>query len=93
MFTRLGHLSVRRRRLILALTVLFALAAAGVGSRVFPSLSEGGFDDPASESYQARQFLEEKLGAGDPDLVLVVDALGGDVDDPSVAAAARQLTA
>ncbi|MDP9071237.1 MAG: MMPL family transporter, partial [Actinomycetota bacterium] len=93
MFTRLGRLIVRRRPLILALTVLFALGAGVVGSRVFPHLSEGGFDDPGSESSQARQFLEEELGAGDPDVVLVVDALGGDVDDPAVATAAGELTA
>ena len=92
MFTRLGRLTVRRRRLILALTVLFFLGAGTGGSRVFASLSEGGFEDPSSESYQARQFLEQELGAGDPELVLVVDALAGDVDDPAVNAAAAELT-
>ncbi|HEX2273069.1 MAG TPA: hypothetical protein VHG90_04245 [Acidimicrobiales bacterium] len=92
MFTRIGRFTVRRRRLVLALSLLFLLGAAAVGSRVFASLSEGGFDDPGSESYQARQFLEEKLGAGDPEIVLVVDALSGGVDDPAVAAAAGQLT-
>ena len=93
MFTRLGRFAVQRRPLILALTVLFVIGAGSVGSRVFPNLSEGGFDDPSSESYQARQFLEDELGAGDPDLVLVVDALAGGVDDPAVDAAVRQLTA
>jgi RND superfamily putative drug exporter len=92
MFIRLGRLAVRRRRLILALTVLFVVGAGAVGSRVFTSLSEGGFEDPSSESYQARQFLEKELGGGDPDLVLVLDALGGDVDAPAVEAAARGLT-
>ncbi|HEX6416846.1 MAG TPA: MMPL family transporter, partial [Acidimicrobiales bacterium] len=92
MFTRLGRVVVRRRRLVLALTALFVAAAATVGTQVFERLGRRGFDDPGSESSRARQFLEEELGAGDPDLVLLVDARGGDVDDPAVAAAGSDLT-
>ena len=38
MFTRLGHLTVRRRRIVLALTALFLVVAAGLGSGVFDAL-------------------------------------------------------
>ena len=74
MFTHLGRFVVRRRRLILALTALFVVAAAVVGTNVFDRLGRRGFDDPGSESYNARKFLEDELRAGDPDVVLLVDA-------------------
>ena len=92
MFTHLGRFVVRRRRLILALTALFVVAAAVVGTNVFDRLGRRGFDDPASESYRARKFLEDELRAGDPDVVLLVDARDGDVDDPAVVAAGTDLT-
>ncbi len=66
MFTRLGRFTVRHRRLVLAMSVLFVVGAGALGSGVFTNLSEGGFEDPSSESYQARQFLEAELGGGDP---------------------------
>ncbi|HEY8524618.1 MAG TPA: MMPL family transporter [Acidimicrobiales bacterium] len=78
MFTRLGHLAVRRRRLVLSLTVLFVLAAGAGGAGAFGLLDDAGFDDPASESYRAGRFLEEELGASEPELVLVAEAGGED---------------
>jgi putative drug exporter of the RND superfamily len=91
-FTRLGRFVVRRRRLVLVLTALFVVVAAVVGTNVFERLGRRGFDDPGSESYRARQYLENELGAGDPDVVLLVDAGDRDVDDPAVAAAGTELT-
>ena len=94
MFTRLGHFTVRRRRLMLAMTVLFVLAAGAIGTGVFGALESGGFDDPSSESARASQFLEAELGAGEPEVVLLVGATdpGASVDDPGVAAAGAALT-
>jgi putative drug exporter of the RND superfamily len=57
MFTRIGHFTVRRRRLVLALTVLFVLAAGAGGAGTFGALEDEGFDDPGSESSRASRFL------------------------------------
>ena len=92
MFTRLGRFTVRRRRLVLALTVLFVVAAAGLGAGVFGVLEDGGFEDPGSESFRASEFLNEELGASDPEIVLLVEARGDDVDDATVTAAGVELT-
>ena len=85
MFTRLGRLTVRRRRLVLALTVLFVLGAGSGGAGVFGALEDGGFDDPASESFRSGEFLENELGASEPEVVLLVSAgaTASDVDDPT----------
>nr|BFE58308.1 MMPL family transporter [Dactylosporangium thailandense] len=97
MFTRLGHLAVRRRRLVLAFTVLFIVAAGAGGVGVFGALDGAGLSDPGSESYRARQFLEDDLGVRKHEAILLVQAAGGgadtdDVDDPAVTEAATRLT-
>jgi RND superfamily putative drug exporter len=80
MFTRLGHLTVRRRRLVLALTGAFAVLAAVLGTGVFGALGTQGFDDPSSDSSRAAALLEERFGAAEPNLVLLVDAGPAGVD-------------
>src|SRR5262245_30378307 len=92
MFTALGHFVVRRRKLALGLTVL-AIAVAGiVGGGVFDRLAQGGFADPDSESIQAADYLEDHFGAGAPNVVLLVTADQGTVDDAAVAREGRRLT-
>ena len=71
--------------------VLFAVAGSFGGS-VAQQLSSGGFDDPASESFKADDALLDTFGSGTPNLVLLVTADGGSVDDPAVAAAGIALT-
>ncbi|MCA2219188.1 MMPL family transporter [Jidongwangia harbinensis] len=92
MFTALGRLVVRRARLtlvgslvVLALTIIF-------GGGIFASLSTGGFDDPDSDSSEVSRLLES-VGAGAPDILLVVTADAGDVDAAAVTAAGRDLSA
>jgi RND superfamily putative drug exporter len=95
MFTRIGRFTVRRRRLVLALTILFVLAAGAAGAGTFGALEDEGFDDPGSESARASRFLQEEIGTDDPEMVLLVKAdgaAGADVDDPAVAAAGTELT-
>ncbi|MGN9909617.1 MMPL family transporter [Phytohabitans sp. LJ34] len=91
MFARIGHLTVRRRRLVLALTVLFVLGAGAAGSALFGRLGDGGLTDPGAESSRAAAFVAA-AGVPAPELVLLVEA-GAGVDDPGVAAAGRALTA
>ncbi len=69
----------------------FAVAGA-VGGGVADHLSSGGFEDPSAESIRAKRVVENKFGAGDPNLVLLVTARSGSVDDPAVAAGAAALT-
>ncbi len=92
MFTRIGQLTVRRRRLILALTLVLVVVAGGVGGGVFDRLVNGGFADPDSESERAADYLEDEFGAGAPNIVLLVTATDGDVDAPAVAEVGQQLT-
>jgi putative drug exporter of the RND superfamily len=92
MLTRLGWFTVRRRKWVLSLTALFVVFAGVFGTRAFGVLQEGGFDDTSSESYEAQQLLVDRFGGGEPNLVLVVSADSGNVDDAGVGAAAEQLT-
>ena len=92
MFTRLGHLVVRRRRTVLTTTLLGVLVAIVLGSGVFAELTNGGFDDPVSESTRAIQALDDEFDTGNADLVAIVTATDGDVDGPETIAAATALT-
>ncbi len=93
MFSALGRLVVRRTRLVLFGSVVIVVLTAVLGVGVFGRLVGGGFEDPGSESAQARTALEDTFDAGPANLVLIVTADGGDVDDAAVAAAAAALTA
>jgi RND superfamily putative drug exporter len=92
MLTRLAWFTVRRRRLVLAASALFAVAAVGLGNGAFGVLKGGGFDDPGAESTRAADALDEVFDTGDPNLVLLVRAPAGSVDDPAVARAGAALT-
>ena len=93
MLTRLGHFTVRRRRLVLSFTVLFMLVGAVIGTRAFGVLEGGGFEDPSSESARAGDALDREFGTGEYDLVLVATAAAGDVDSPGAVAAGEALAA
>jgi RND superfamily putative drug exporter len=93
MFTRLGQLIVRRRRTVLVATLLGLVVAVVVGAGVFSALTNGGFDDPRSESTRAIETLDEEFDTGSADLVAIVTASGGDVDADDVVAAGSALTA
>jgi RND superfamily putative drug exporter len=92
MLGRLGRFTVRRRRWVLAGTLAGLLVAGALGGGVFDRLSGGGFDDPAAESSLGADRLEEAFGAGDANLVLLVTAEDGSVDDDAVVAEGVRLT-
>ena len=92
MFDRLGRFAVKRRKAVVALTVLFLVVAGALGSGVADKLSGGGFEDPRAESTLAADVLEAEFGQQSPNLILLVDAGTGSVDDPEVAAAGLELT-
>ena len=92
MFTRLGHLVVHRRRTVLVTTLLGLVVAIVLGSGVFAELTNGGFDDPRSESTRAIETLDDEFDTGSADLIAIVTATGGDVDADVVVAAGTALT-
>ena len=72
MFDALGRLVTRARHVIVVVTVLVAVAAGAWGTGVFGSLTNSGFDDPASESARAATLLESRIARTSPDLVVLV---------------------
>jgi putative drug exporter of the RND superfamily len=92
MLERLGRFLLRRRWAVLAATLAAVVVAGVFGGGAVARLKSGGFEDPAAESTRAAQVLRDDFGVGDPNLVLLVTAKGGDVDDPAVAAAGTALT-
>jgi putative drug exporter of the RND superfamily len=92
MLGALGRFTVRRRRWVLTGTLLAVVAAGVLGGGVFGRLSGGGFSDTDAQSSRGAIQLEEVFDAADPNLVLLVTAKGGSVDDPSVAAEGTTLT-
>jgi RND superfamily putative drug exporter len=92
MLRSLGRFTVRRRRWVLAGTLVGFLAAGALGGGVFDRLSGGGFSDPGAESSLGADRLEEAFGAGDANVVLLVTAKDGSVDGASVAAEGVRLT-
>jgi RND superfamily putative drug exporter len=91
MLTRLGRFALRRRWAILAATLAVVAVAGVFGGGAIGHLKSGGFEDPAAESVRTAAVLRGTFGAGDPNLVLLVTARRGDVDDPAVVAAGRAL--
>ena len=93
MLSRLAKFTVRRRRLVLLGTLVTFLLAGAVGGGVADRLSSGGFEDADAEAARAQRLVDETFGNGTPNLVLLVTADGGNVDDPATAAAGQALTA
>jgi len=92
MLTRFARLSTNHARaVVIAAVVMFAIAGA-LGGGVADHLTSGGFDDPSSESERADDALAERFDTGVPNMLLLVTARGGDVDDPAAAAAGTALT-
>jgi RND superfamily putative drug exporter len=92
MLSTVARLVTTRARFVLVGAVVFFAVAGALGGGVADRLIAGGFEDPASESSQAEDLLDEQFGTGVPNIVLLVTAEDGDVDDPDVARAGRELT-
>ncbi|MEO3789886.1 MMPL family transporter [Nonomuraea sp. B10E15] len=90
---RLGFLLVRRRRLVLALALVVSVVAAVLAAGTVSRLSLSRFEAPGSESDRAQSELVARFGTGSPDMIFLVTARRGTVDDPAVVAAGRELTA
>jgi len=81
---RWGRLVARRRWVVLVTGLVITIAAAAWGFGVFGALSNGGFEDPDSESARADAAVTEAFGQTDADiLVLYTSEDGAQVDDPA----------
>jgi len=89
MFTRLAHLITTRRRLVLIASGLVVAAFAVASAGTFAALKTGGFDNPHSDSYRARQVLDADFG-GSPNLLLLLTPRDGNL--ASAADTARAVT-
>jgi RND superfamily putative drug exporter len=92
MLTRFARLSTGRPRAVLVLAAIFFVVAGALGGGVAEHLTSGGFDDPAAESSQAGELLADQFDTGVPNVILLVTAKSGSVDDPDAAAAGQALT-
>ena len=92
MFERLGAFVVRRRWLIVIATAVFFIASGAIGGGVADRLSNGGFEDPEAEASVAQRVLDREFGVTSPNIVLLVTAEDGSVDDESIAAEGEALT-
>ena len=90
MFVRIGRFAADHARAVLAVAVLLAIGAGALGMTAFGKLQSQGFTDPAAESSQAQDLIQQHYG-GTPGLVLLVQAKTGTVDDPAVRVAATEL--
>ncbi|MFI1362417.1 MMPL family transporter [Streptomyces griseochromogenes] len=83
--------TARPRLSLLVALVLTALAVVA-GSGVADHLGSGGWEDPAAQSTYATKALEREFPGSQPNLLLLVGSGHASVDDPAVAAQARELT-
>jgi RND superfamily putative drug exporter len=90
MLTRLAAFVVRRPKVVLLAVVALLGFSIVFGGTVSEKLGVGGFVDPAAESTQVTDFLDENFSTT-PNLVLQVVANGGTVESPGVTAVADRL--
>lgn len=91
MSRRAGVFVTRRPRLVLLAALAFLLLSVVFGAEATSRLKSQGYDDPRSESSRAAHVAAERMGAS-PNLVVVAQALSGDVDSPDARSAGEALT-
>ncbi len=84
MFEAWGRALARRRRLVLAITLLFVAFAGLWGTGVFGQLSSGdNFTPPASESQHEANLAAQVFGRNDADVVVLYHSAAMTVSDPA----------
>lgn len=83
-FQRLALGIVKYRRFIIGACIVLLITAGIFGTGVIRRLSLARFEVEGSESRQVAAILQERFGTGTPNLVLLVEAKKGTVDDPIV---------
>ena len=93
MFAALGKYTYSYRKWIVAASVLAFLLAVVFGSGTIDRLKPGGFEDETSESFVAKELLEEELGQGQSSLFVVFSSDHLAVDDPRFQSAVEEALA
>ena len=84
MFESWGRALARRRRLVLAITLLFVAFAGLWGTGVFGQLSSGDdFTPPASQSQHEANLATQVFGRNDADVVVLYRSAAMTVSDPA----------
>ncbi len=83
MFAWWARVIIRRRRWVLAGALAFVAVGVAWGTSVFGSLVNGGFDDPKSESSQAQQLIDDRIGGVTTDVVVLFRNPAVTVEDPA----------
>jgi RND superfamily putative drug exporter len=84
MFEAWGRALARRRRLTLAITLLFVAVAAAWGTGVFGKLSaDDNFTPPASQSQHEANLADQVFGRNDADVVVLYRSATMTVSDPA----------
>jgi RND superfamily putative drug exporter len=78
-----GHLVARRAWTVLIAGLMVVAGAAVYGLGVFDSLSNGGYDDPASESARSLVREHEVFTSHDADIVVIYSSPTMKVSDPA----------
>jgi uncharacterized membrane protein YdfJ with MMPL/SSD domain len=90
MINRWGHLVARRAGRTLVVSLLVILGAGLFGAGVFDSLSNGGFDDPASESARELELERATFGNKGVDVVAVYSDDDLAATDPAFASEVQE---
>ena len=90
MFESWGRIVVRLRWAVVAGFVALVAFAGVWGTGVFASLSQGGFDDPGSDSARAQERIEQTVGRQGADVLAVYTSRDRTVDDPAFRAAVER---
>jgi RND superfamily putative drug exporter len=89
-FEKLGHLTVRRRKSVLAIFIVLLVAFGVMASLAVPRLSGGGYSNPNSDAAKASKYLRDTFHVKDPAVIIEVKSTSS-VQDPAVAASAQAL--
>lgn len=91
MFGRIGRFVAGHARAVLVVTVLVMIGAGALGFTAFGKLKTEGFADPNAESSQAQDLIDGHFG-GRTNLVFLITADSGTVDDPAIKQAGTELS-
>jgi uncharacterized membrane protein YdfJ with MMPL/SSD domain len=91
MLAAVGGMLYRTRWFALVISLAVVLGAALYGFGVFGTLTSGGFEDPNSQSAQARALLDQQLGGSTADIVVLMRSDTLSATDPTFADAAARL--
>jgi RND superfamily putative drug exporter len=92
-FERFGAFIARRKKSLLAISILAAIVAGGVGSQVFTRFDSGGYSNPNSDSAKVWDYLKNTFDSRDPSIVLAINTNSADANDPQVVESVKRLEA